>query len=524
MRGLMQFINAQNPWGAFLRDKKHTSAVYVFDTDNKYIGLYLLSSSPKNEEIWRLTPLNTDGETVEYYSNPTYIESTLLECGEDISQNRKTEWAQAARPTIPKEISGLVGEEPYIGAIEANPSSLFSLPDEYRNNEKVVLAATKRNPKLFEYASEELKKNRDFVGKALIESDDSFGGLLEFASEELKNDKPFVLKMLAKCGSVLQFLPEELREDEDVVLAAVMQDHCAFKWASKSAKENEKLQALAKISDFNIRKSFGEVFKNSDDRDFVLAAVNQDGLALQFASETLKDDREIVLAAVKKNWLALKHASQYFQNSNLKKIKTDGVFFVPRGVDAFITIFKSPKDKNEILNAFVSLDVFSADEPIDSFATVEAVALAAMKKNKKRAEIYLPDNLKQYAECVNGLDEALNEFAGAVQHTENVINFFNEIKTKLKPKICEENEAMSPDHLNKLKTDVLKIAEGHFQHKNPKALRILADILMVVFFPVGVVVGLKNKSRTGSFFFTGAKTEPVRSLACEMDNAIPSQS
>ena len=45
------------------------------------------------------------------------------------------------------------------------------------------------------------------------------------------------------------------------------------------------------------------------DRQVVLAAVTQDGLALRFASDLLKDDREVVLAAVTQNGLALTFAS-----------------------------------------------------------------------------------------------------------------------------------------------------------------------------------------------------------------------
>ena len=40
-----------------------------------------------------------------------------------------------------------------------------------------------------------------------------------------------------------------------------------------------------------------------------MAAVNQRGYALIFASEDLKGDREIVMAAVKQDWTALRIAS-----------------------------------------------------------------------------------------------------------------------------------------------------------------------------------------------------------------------
>ena len=45
-----------------------------------------------------------------------------------------------------------------------------------------------------------------------------------------------------------------------------------------------------------------------DNRDFVLARVQANGLALQFASAGLKGDKEIVLAAVRENGLSLKYA------------------------------------------------------------------------------------------------------------------------------------------------------------------------------------------------------------------------
>ena len=46
------------------------------------------------------------------------------------------------------------------------------------------------------------------------------------------------------------------------------------------------------------------------DRDCVLAAVQQNGLVLQHASEDLRADREVVLAAVQQNSLALQYANE----------------------------------------------------------------------------------------------------------------------------------------------------------------------------------------------------------------------
>ena len=49
--------------------------------------------------------------------------------------------------------------------------------------------------------------------------------------------------------------------------------------------------------------------KNSNDRDYVLKTVKENGKLLEFAEESLHDDREIVLEAVKNNAEALEFAS-----------------------------------------------------------------------------------------------------------------------------------------------------------------------------------------------------------------------
>ena len=49
--------------------------------------------------------------------------------------------------------------------------------------------------------------------------------------------------------------------------------------------------------------------KNSNNREYVLNTVKENGKLLEFASDTLKNDREIVYEAVKNNPEALEFAS-----------------------------------------------------------------------------------------------------------------------------------------------------------------------------------------------------------------------
>ena len=96
--------------------------------------------------------------------------------------------------------------------------------------------------------------------------------MLQCASEELKNDKQLVLTAVKRYGWALQYASEELKDDKEVVLAAVQQSGQALRFAGPELK---------------------------NDREIVLAAVKVDGMALGSASPELQRDKEIALATVK---------------------------------------------------------------------------------------------------------------------------------------------------------------------------------------------------------------------------------
>lgn len=60
----------------------------------------------------------------------------------------------------------------------------------------------------------------------------------------------------------------------------------------------------------------------TDDREFVLEAVRQNGLLLQYASDNLKKDRELVLEACGGNECALQFASEELQSGDLMLLLT----------------------------------------------------------------------------------------------------------------------------------------------------------------------------------------------------------
>jgi len=122
-------------------------------------------------------------------------------------------------------------------------------------------------------------------------------------------DKKRVLKKVAVDGSELKNFPE-FHNDKKVVLAAVQDVGYALEYASEELR---------------------------GDREIVLAAVQNYGYALQHASEALRRDRAIVLTAVRnsatmiqfKRESVLRHASQELQKDReiiLEAVKADGLY------------------------------------------------------------------------------------------------------------------------------------------------------------------------------------------------------
>jgi len=82
-------------------------------------------------------------------------------------------------------------------------------------------------------------------------------------------------------GSLLEYADESLKRDKEIVMEAVKDYGLALGWADNSLKR---------------------------DKEIVLAAVKQGGYSLEYADESLKRDKEFVLEAVKENGQSLRYA------------------------------------------------------------------------------------------------------------------------------------------------------------------------------------------------------------------------
>ena len=142
----------------------------------------------------------------------------------------------------------------------------------------------------------------------------SGGGWLDF----LKSKKTIALNAVNKDGYNLYKL-KDFQNDKDVVLAAVQQNGFALKYASEELKKDREI-VLAAVRQNGYALEYASELKK--DREIVLAAVRQNGYALEYASEHLKADRMIVLVAIKNNNM---DALQYIPINLRKEVKQKAI-------------------------------------------------------------------------------------------------------------------------------------------------------------------------------------------------------
>ncbi len=140
--------------------------------------------------------------------------------------------------------------------------------------------------------------------------------------------------------------------------------------------------------------------KDNKDRDEVLAAVKEDGQALQYADESLKKDREIVMAAVKQNGYALEDADEslkkdreivlvalknggylYCADESLQKDKEIVMAAVKQNVSALQYADKSLKKDREIVMAAVKQKGWALEYADESLQKDREIVIAAIKDN-----------------------------------------------------------------------------------------------------------------------------------------------
>jgi hypothetical protein len=201
---------------------------------------------------------------------------------------------------------------------------------------------------------------------------------------------------------------KEWFESKEFMLAAVTNDGRDLEYASDILKDDRELVLVALTNDGRALQSAAAKFK--DDREIVLAAVINDGRALQYAADKFKDDKEIIIAAVTNYGSALIYASD-----KLKDDKEIMVAAITNDASALKCASDKLKDDKEIMLAAVKKDGRTLSDASDNLKNNREIVLEAIK-NKPNAIEFASDELNGDAEIVL---TAMSQYSAALRCVRN---------------------------------------------------------------------------------------------------------
>ena len=202
-------------------------------------------------------------------------------------------------------------DEIALAAVSSQGAALKYVSPRLKGDEKVVSAALQSNQGSGQYladAADKFKADRGMVELAMKHSA-SAGSALQYASNDIRGDAEFLEKAInIYGGKVFLHAADDLKRNEELLFKAI-EAGLSYEHFKETGVLQESLNRLpimvalvhqnADALELARQTTSGAWAANSD--EIVLAAVQSDGMALQFASPKLQADRSIVLAAVQRD-------------------------------------------------------------------------------------------------------------------------------------------------------------------------------------------------------------------------------
>jgi hypothetical protein len=190
-------------------------------------------------------------------------------------------------------------------------------------------------------------------------------------------------------GLLLKYYPYK---DKEVVLAAVSQNGRALEYAHANL-QNDKEVVLAAVRQNGRALQYAHADLKKD-KEVVLAAVRKNVDALQYAHADLQKDKEVVLAAVRQNGLALQYA-----HADLKKDKEVVLAAARQDVRALEYAHPDLKNDKKFVLAAVSQDGRALEYAHADLKKDKEFVLAAVRQNG-RALQYAHADLQKDKEVI----------------------------------------------------------------------------------------------------------------------------
>jgi len=248
----------------------------------------------------------------------------------------------------------------------------------------LVLTAVKKDGKALQYASDELKNDKDVVFAAFQR--------MGFSVENHMSVRDMVLTAVEKRGDALDYAAPDLKADRGVVLAAIEKSGNAWIFASDIMKTDKDILFRA------FQKQGMPVDQNMTSQDLMMAKCCQglNGFSFQYAADFFKKDVDFVRGLVSKFGETLE-----FADPQLKANKEVVYAAVNNRKQAFEYVDKTANmwtDKSFVIQ-MVQWDGKTLEHAAGFLKADRDVILAAVKQNGTALKFARPP-LNQYPECL----------------------------------------------------------------------------------------------------------------------------
>ena len=224
----------------------------------------------------------------------------------------------------------------------------------------------------------------DFLAKSLMLSRKIRGLMMLVVPQQLEY-MPYPVQEIIVKEDPLQFryASDRIKNYKEVVLAAVKQDGSALQYVGYDMKSYYRIE---------------------NDREVTLAAVTQDGSALQYASHYMKDEKEVVLAAVRQDGSALQYAGCNMRNNEevVRAAVAENIWALTfadfRVVETILTENVSLLENPQFFSVLLEKHHYIADKIFEKYASDafkgdKDIVLSAVGQNGLMLK-YVSDNLK----------------------------------------------------------------------------------------------------------------------------------
>jgi hypothetical protein len=269
-----------------------------------------------------------------------------------------------------------------------------------------------------------------------------------------------------------------------IVLAAVKQDGYALEFADSTFRQDRQI-VLAAV------KQDGRVLEFADSslmqyRQIVLAAVKSNGLALEFADSSFRQDRKIVLVALKSNGMALEFASDDLKSKKkivlaAVKSKVWAADFARYGVTGLRDLFVEDGAAHQFNDDYdIVLAAVKQDGMALAFAGAELkndpkIVLAAVKSNGRAlTALGVDPQLKNDPKIVLAAVKSKYWAAKVRNGKISVVDYHDFIDYNISSSLKDNKEIQHALHNQKQYLQALEVCH---ETESPRLCMLFVDIL-----------------------------------------------